>query len=494
MKSWVKLAAAVAVGAAVWGGLLLDQHFSEKEQASKKQEVKALDFETKDVLKISMQNKNGKFVFQRDSNTANWKMTEPQGPRPDQDSINNLVSAIQSTTFEQQLEDVQKTADAIKADNLAAGKDYGFEKPRASIALELSENKESGTKARTLKLWLGGDVGIGSGAGAAFNALSVYAVATDRKGLLVVGHSIASTVEKDLKDFRSKVIGDFSTTEVKEFLLSKNDGTQLTLNKVSENGQNIWKVSKPKEIKADNNQVGLYLDSFTRLRADKVTESASISEQNKAALGLSQPNATLILKGEGGKIIQTIQMGLTKESLYLTMADGAVGSVELSKFADLAPGLKFFRDRRVLSGLVFNDISVLKTKSGKTYQKEGSSWYQIGVAPSTDPKKPNKVAVDDARKFVEDWEFATAEDVLDADQTINLSAFGLDKPLTGFTFASTDEKKQKFDVLVGNRVPKNEKAVYVKRADKPEVFIMETKWLDVLARLDQGGESPQAKK
>jgi hypothetical protein len=36
--------------------------------------------------------------------------------------------------------------------------------------------------------------------------------------------------------------------------------------------------------------------------------------------------------------------------------------------------------------------------------------------------------------------------------------------------------------------------VYLKRADKPEVFVMETKWLDVLTRLDQGGQSPQAKK
>jgi hypothetical protein len=230
------------------------------------------------------------------------------------------------------------------------------------------------------------------------------------------------------------------------------------------------------------------------LRADKITEPAAINEQNRVALGLTTPSATLVLKAEDGKVLQTIQMGLTTESLFLTMADGAAGSVELTKFADLAPTLKFFRDRRVFAGVSFNDINLLKTKSGQRYQKEGASWYNASTEAPKDPKKPEKLAVDDARNFVEDWEFSTAEDVLDADEATDLSKFGLDKPLTSFGLGSTDEKKPQIEVSVGNRVANNEKAVYLKRGDKPEVFVMETKWLDVLTRLDQGGQSPQAKK
>ena len=494
MKSWVKISIAVAAGAAIWGGLVLDQHLAEKEEVSKKQEVRLLDFESKDVLKINLQNKFGQFVFQRENSTSNWKMLEPQGPKPDQDAINNLLAAVQSTNYEQHLEDAKKAADGLKSGDPSLAKNYGFEKARVSIVLDVSANKESGTKARELKLWLGGDVGIGSGAGSAFNALSIYAISTDRNGLLVAGNSIASTLEKGLRDLRSKVIGDFSVSDVSSFELNKNDGTKIVLNKTKENNQNVWSVVQPKKIVADNNQVGLYLDSFIRLRADKITEAASINEQNKAALGLAQPNASLVLKAEDGKVIQTIQMGLTSESLFLTMADGSVGSVELTKFSDLAPSLKFFRDRRVLSGISFNDISSLKTLSGVVYQKEGSAWYKAGAEVAKDAKNPEKIANEDARKFVEDWEFITAEDVLDADETTNLPKFGLDKPLTRFTLSSTDTKKPQFELLVGNRVPNNEKAVYVKRADKPEVFVMETKWLDVLTRLDQGGQSPQAKK
>lgn len=494
MKPWIKLAIAVGIGAAIWGGLVFEEQYAEKEQTTKKQEFKLVDFETKDVLKLTVQNKGGRFVFQRETATSNWKMTEPVGPRPDQDTINNLLAAIQSTTFEQQLTDVQKVADAVKAGDLSAGKDYGFGSDRPFVELDVAANKDAGTKTRTLKVWLGGDVNIGSGAGAAFNAVSVYAVSSDRNGLLVVGSSVVSSVNKELKDFRSKIIGDFAVTDVKEFELTKNDGTVIALAKTEENGQSKWKVTKPKEVKADNNQVGLYLDSWTRLRSDKITEPAAITEQNKGALGLAQPNATLVVKGDAGKVLQKIEIGLTSDALYATMADGAVGRFELGKFPELVPMLKYFRDRRVFSGVSFNDISRLKTASGKVYQKENVSWYLAGATPEADPKKPEKVAIEDARKFVEDWEFATAEDILDAEQTTKLADFGLEKPISRFTLSAADEKKIQVEVLVGNRVPNNEKAVYVKRADTPEVFVMETKWLDVLTRLDQGGQSPQAKK
>lgn len=495
MKPWLKLTIAVLVGGAVWGGLVLDQHLAEKEQVAKKQEFKLVDFETKDVLKLTVRNKAGNFIFQRDGASFDWKMIEPTGIRADQDTVNNLLSALQSTTFEQQLTDAQKVADAVKTGKLAEAKDYGFETPRTQIELDVAANKEAGTKARNLKVWLGGDVNIGGGgAGAAFNAISVYAVSSERNGLLVVGASAVSSLNKELKDFRSRIIGDYKVTDVREFELTKNDGSVVTLVKTDENGQSKWAITKPKAVKADNNQVGLYLDSWTRLRSDKVTEAASVNDQNKEALGLARPNAVLVVKGEGGKVLQKIEIGLTMDALYVTMSDGAVGSFELSKFPDLAPPLKYFRDRRVFSGVSFNDIAKLKTASGKVYQKEDRNWYAVDAAPAADPKKPEKIANEDARKFVEDWEFATAEDILDAGETTTPGPIGLEKPITRFTLSAADEQKNKFEVLVGNRVHNNEKAVYVKRADTPEVFVMETKWLDVLTRLDQGGQSPQAKK
>lgn len=494
MKSWQSITLAAVAAVAIWGGVYLDEHLSEKETAQKKLDERLLGFESQDVRQLTLKNKNGEFAFERDSASAQWKMTLPAGVKPDQDAVNNMIAAIQSAKYEQQIDSGQTVAEKIKAGDFAQGKDFGLETPRVSIVLKIAENKEQGTSAREAKLWLGGDVGIGSGAGSAFNAISVYAVSSERNGLLVAGHSIVSTLEKGLKDLRTKLIGDFAVSDVSFIELSKNDGTVLQLEKKKEDNLNQWFVVQPKSIKADNNQVGLYLDSFARLRAESVTEAALINDANKEALGLSQPNAQLVLKDSAGQVLQTLQYGLTKEALYLTMSDGAVGSVELTKFTELAPELKYFRDRRVLAGVQFNDINVLTTPSGRSYQKEGVNWYPTTDTSDQSVKTTGKVASDEVRRFVEDWEFMTAEDVLDADETTDLSKFGLEKPITHFVLSSTGENKPKIEVFAGSRVPNNEKAVYVRRADKAEVFVMETKWLDVLARLDQGEQSPQAKK
>ncbi len=494
MKSWQSIGLAAVAAAAIWGGVFFDEHLAEKEAVQKKQDERLLVFESKDVLELTLKNSKGEFKFARESASSNWRMTEPAGAKPDQDAVNNMIAAVQSAKFEQQIDSGKAIADSLKSGDSAAGKDYGLESPRVALALKLAANKELGTSARETKLWLGGDVGIGSGAGNAFNALSLYAVSSDKSGLLVAGHSLASTLDKGLKDLRTKLIGDFTVSEVSFITLSKNDGSVIELEKKKDESQSQWHVVRPKAIKADNNQVGLFLDSFVRLRADSVTEPSSISDANKGALGLTEPNATLVLKDASGKELQKIDYGLTKEALSLTMSDGAVGSVELTKYTDLAPELKYFRDRRVLTEVNFNDVNVLTTLSGKKFQKEGINWYAADGTTQKNEEKMERAANEDVRRFVEDWEFMTAEDVLDADEATELSKFGLDKPITQFSLSSTSENKPKIEVLAGSRVPNNEKAVYVKRADKPEVFVMESKWLDVLTRLDQGEQSPQAKK
>ena len=494
MKFWQSTSLAVVAAAAIWGGVYLDEHLAEKEAVQKTQDERLLAFESKDVLEMTLKNTSGQFKFVRENASSNWQLTEPAAVKPDQDAVNNMIAAVQSAKFEQQIDSGQSVADGVRSGNLAAGKDYGFDSPRVSLILKLAANKELGTLEREAKLWLGGDVGIGSGAGSAFNALSLYAVSTCKPGLLLAGHSLASALGKGLKDLRTKFIGDFTVSDVSFISLSKNDGSLIQLEKKKDDGQNQWHVVSPKVIKADNNQVGLFLDSLARLRADSVTEPSAISDANKGALGLSEPNATLVLKDASGKEIQKIDYGLTKEALSLTMSDGAVGSVELTKFTDLAPELKYFRDRRILSSVNFNDVNLLTTLSGKKFQKEGIDWYLTDGTPENNEGKMKKAANEDARRFIEDWEFMTAEDVLDADEATVLSKFGLDKPITSFTLSSTAENKPEIRVLAGSRVPNNEKAVYVKRTDKPEVFVMESKWLDVLTRLDQGEQSPQAKK
>jgi hypothetical protein len=280
-------------------------------------------------------------------------------------------------------------------------------------------------------------------------------------------------------------------------------------------GEKDWSITSPRELLADANNVGLFLDRWSRLRVEKVTEKAAVSDSNKESLGLAAPAATIEILGAEGKVLQKFELGMTTESMYVTMADGAVGNVDLGQFTDLVPDLKYFRDRRVMRDVSLGDVVKLRTSSGREYQKEGSNWYAVGEAAKTTAPAPapssaakpadgdatpaagsaGKTSSKDAYDVFSQWEFLVADDVVD-NPSSNLTDYGLSTPIARLVFGFKDGGPAPVEVLVGNRVPSNEKLVYVKRVDTPEVYSVETQWLEPLARMDGSavGKDPQAKK
>lgn len=55
-----------------------------------------------------------------------------------------------------------------------------------------------------------------------------------------------------------------------------------------------------------------------------------------------------------------------------------------------------------------------------------------------------------------------------------------------FSFLFTDASKRGLEqILVGKRVPNDEKKVYVKRSSKPEIYVVETASTSDLTKLDE---------
>ena len=481
MNYATKLALGVlGVGAlvGVWYG---DEYYTKKEEETKKHDSKVVNFESEKARKFTLVNAAGKFVFERENATANWKMLEPKAARPDQDAVNNLLSSLQSMVLETELTGTEKVV-VPGSTELAQ---YGLDKPRLEMLVE-------GEDKNTHKVAVGADLNIGNANGSSFNALSVYAFTPDRKKLLVVGSSVIGNSKKMFSDFRTKLAGDFVTGDVKSIVLTRPGGVKVEMAKADKD----WKIIQPKALLADANNVGLYLDKLSRLRADKITEKEALTPDILAGLTLNPPLFSVELKAADGKVLQKFDMGITKQAVFITMADGAVGSVDLNQWTDLAPELKYFRDRRVTRGIAMSEVARMTTQLGKSFQKEANSWYAAGAtgAAPEPGKTAEKVANKDAGQFFSDWEFMTADNVLDASEATKLSDFGLDKPLLSFTFEFADKAKAPVKVSVGNRVPKNEKFVYIKRSDSPEVYSVETAWLETLNRMNGQGESPQAKK
>jgi Domain of unknown function (DUF4340) len=507
----MNFAAKISLGVLGLGALVgvwyADEHFTKKETEQKKVSGKPVAFEVEKIKSLTLSLPTETFVFQRDNVTSPWKFGGNRAElktKPDQDAVNNLIAALDTLPVESELEGTENAAKVTSADAT-----YGFDKPRAKLEIALEGGK-------TEVFVLGADLNLGtslpgkgnpsqgsaSGNGS-IGAVSAYAISSTKQKVLVVGNSIVSATQKNYGDFRSKIAGDFAVNDVKAFTLQKNDGTFIELSK----GEKDWQITKPEALLADNNNIGLFIDKYSKLRLENINEPEVLAGGMKKNLNLETPTATLEFKGEGGKVLQRFELGITKEAVWITMPDGAAGKVDLNQFADLTPALKHFRDRKIMRDVSFNDILKIKTQSGRVYQKEASNWYFVSGTGNSAPAQASggtasaeKASDKDSSDLFSQWEFLTADDILGSSNALGVSetTAGLDKPVTQFSFEFTESsKKPPLQILVGIRVPKNEKNVYVKRSDKPEIFIVESQWTDILARMDGTsvkGTDIQAKK
>lgn len=479
MNYWAKVGLGVLGVSAVAGLWFGDEYYTKKEQTQKTLESRALNYEVKDVLGMTLKNDTGEFSFERPSNADKWMMKAPKVAKADEEAINELINAYSFMNVSSRLSDFQES-DAAK---------YGLETPKLTLTLKMADGK-------TKVLRVGTDLGVGA-TKEGDAGTSVYAVSSDHKNLLVLGRTSIDSGKKSLSDFRTKTLGTFTTQDVRGFVLTKNDGTKLKLEKV----QIDWMIKEPKEITADNNSVGLFLDKMAKLKLNQIQEPETLDAAKLGSFGLAQPVAKLEVTGEEGKVLQTIDYGMDAKNVYFKMEDGAVGSVDMGQYADLAPPLKHFRDRRVTKGIAVDKINKLTTKSGKTFTKEETNWYLSSAhapegTPGPDGKTEVKARTPDtqASSFVTDFEFLTSDDVVDAQDAKNLANFGLEKPITHVKLEFSEEGKAPLDVLVGNRVPKNETHVYVKHSQSENIYMVKFDWVEKLNKLDGQGTDIQAKK
>lgn len=491
MNYWAKVSIAAAVAGGLIGLYFFDIRQSEKKEEAQKTESRALSFESVKVRRIALENSSGKFVFERDSEKGDWRFAETASKaRVDQDTVGTLLSGLEGLTVSLDVPDTEK---AVKGD---AGKsaEFGLDKPKIKVELTLAD------KAIGM-LQIGSDMDIGTKSGERFEAVSAYASSSSRGSVFVLSNASLANLKKGFNEFRTKQAADFKTDDVVTISVRGEDGKALLLAK----GDKDWNVKAPRELLADSNNVSVFLNTLSGLKVEQVTEPEMLASERMGALGLDKPAGVVELKGAGDKVLQTFRFGKAGESLYVTMVDGAVGTVDKGRWKDMVPDLLFFRDKRVLRDVALADVNRIRTQSGKIFQKEGDAWYLAGGVgeslataskPSgaadskntvqSTPTPAQKAANADALALFNEWEFMTAEQVLEGGEATKLSALGLDKPQHRFWLESSDPKRPSEEILVGNKVPKMDRLVYVKRANRETVFAVPASWLDKLTALDGG--------
>lgn len=490
-----KIALGILATGALGGLYYWDLKRSEKQEEAKLQENRALPFQTAEATHISLQSPKGNLVLQRENKDANWKFSTPQTTvGVDQDSVKSFLDQVNTLDLMQEIPSTEK---AVKGDE-AARREYGLATPAATFQVTLA----NGTKH---SLSIGSDLSIGKDANAeAAKGMAVYALSSSRNNVILLSSSNTGTFEKSFADFRTKAVATFKTADVAFFDIVRASGDNLSVAKVD----GKWMIRKPRELVGDESGITLYLDRMASLKADEVQEAAA-ADRNK--LGLAPAQATLVLRDKDQKELQRIEMGKETDARFaVTMADGGIGILTSRKWDELAPELKSFRDRRVLRDVAMAEVRKIVTASGKTFERDAKDWYPVGgkaveiplpkltpVANATPnvaatPTEPKKEANRDVGDFFSDFEFLTADDIIDDARTKDLAAFGLDKPQTEFTFIPAEGKGEPVRILVGKKVPNDDKLIYIKRANQDAVFAVEKYWLETLKKFEPIAESENA--
>ncbi len=487
MKYWVKLSLATALAAGLISLYFLDEKWSQQKTESEKVEMAALPFEQAQARRVRLVLPQTQLVFERKEASANWTLVEPSRDlKLEQSAVSSFVSTLSELSSSMEIADTE----AVLRGGDKSG--FGLDKPVATVEVVLD-----GNVSKTLNV--GADVEIGTRSGGRFEAQAVYAESTERKSVFVVNKPALAFLQKTLADFRTKSPVELDVASVESFSVSPRTGEKIVLEKAD----GAWKVKSPREIAADESNVSTFLSTVSGMKVDKVTEKEMLRPNLMATFGLDSPAAVLEFRGASSKILATVRLGKTKDAHYVAMADGAVGSLSGTVFGELVHDLKYFRDKRVMRDVKMSDVVKIRTASAKEFQREGGEWYLVnaptlsnkgtndvnpGVSPT--PNTPGRAASNEAKTLFADWEFLAANDVLDGPALKAMSSYGLDKPKKRFAFVFQDAKAPAEEIWIGNKVSNDPKLVYVKRANRSAVYLVDAGWLENLAKLDDAKAQP----
>ena len=468
MKFSTKLILGLSTLAGLVGVYHLDNYFTQRYEEKKAELAKALYFKPEEVVKFSLTNKIGKFVFERESGNSQWKMLEPKKVNADINILNNTLNALSQINVQNEL---ANTGKLIKKGGKTALAEYGLDAPKLSMSVTLANNK-TGT------LELGNSVSIGSSQSGVQDSISIYARNLSRRNIFVMSSStVNSFATKNYSDFRTKGVADFRKVDVQKITI-QSTAVNLTLEKKN----NKWGFTAPYVYDADDEFIQTFLQMYKSLQAVKVIEKEVVEHDGLEKYDLLNPAAKVQFLNENGTLVQEFNLGITKEAVFIKMLDGSVAQFSLSTWPDAIPLEKKFKNKQVFFGEKTDEFSAFQVKNVVNYVRKNSSWFK--KANITDVVTSDKDASIDALTFFTNFEYMTADDVLFNVLESDLSKYGLTDKTRKITFYySKESNKTPVDIFIGNKVMLNKKGVYIKRSDSPLVFIVQDDWLAQLEKL-----------
>jgi len=214
-------------------------------------------------------------------------------------------------------------ATAVAAENAASLKDYGLDKPKATVKLSVTAGKD--TYARVVLL---GQAKSGA------VTLKTYAKRDDSPVVYEVDKQVLADVDKDLFDLQNKEMVKLDREAVRKAVFETPAGkVEITRvkNAPPDGGyaDEVFTVVAPKQGPAKKWKISSALYSIGSLRA-AAFEGPVPQAKDLAKYGLDKPKTATVL-GEGDKVLARIRIGAEKDGKRYALADGFDKLVRVEK-------------------------------------------------------------------------------------------------------------------------------------------------------------------
>ena len=259
-------------------------YFYEVEGGKKREEAeekakKLFPFEKDAITAITLFRNNSTIALQK--NDTIWNLVQPIDVKADKNTAESLASDFGSAKVERSLE-----SDPID------WKAFGLEHPSIKVMLATRNNK-------TFNIDFGDKD---------FNDSSVFAKIPGQEKILILPSSLLTNAEKNLFDFRDKVVMNFDKDQVKKLkILFKRKTYHL-----AKSGED-WSIQQPIQARADRSKVSSLLSDLNFARVEEFIEQKTT---NLKKYGLHRPMAKVHLYLGENNAEKSLLIGKKDNSQY----------------------------------------------------------------------------------------------------------------------------------------------------------------------------------
>ncbi|OGF59330.1 MAG: hypothetical protein A2Y62_13660 [Candidatus Fischerbacteria bacterium RBG_13_37_8] len=407
-------------------------------EGKKEAEKKLYSFTINNVTKIELINTKNHITFIKENNI--WKITSPVSELAEQDIINALLEKIGSISIDK---DITISSDRLNEFGLKPGNAiYKLYKGTQAIAqLVLGNINPSSEK--------------------------VYAYELMQKKSYLLSKQVQTDLEFDLFKVRDKRMTEFKSEEVTGFEIIAGERRIA-----SEYENNLWHLTYPKNVLADNIKISSFLAAMEFLKAERFEDNTLAP----ARFSLDKSTYVVTIYISNKNKITKIDFSVKADNELYAIVEGNPNIVKIPTniLEYLIKSWTYWRENKPIIINSFDAKKIIINNSGNIIElskNENDAWYITKPAiAQADAKKVNS--------FLWSFEQFNNSDVLETQKKLSEYAFDTSN-LSLTIIEETAGKEIEKTIIIGKHDTANRK-VYVLNKQNNTIFVVQEQIMTVL--------------